>query len=207
MPSKLAPFLIGSLLLHIGLVAVFQIHKRATPPPPIKPTKALVHTVYLKPEAPKKIAALKPEAPKTVAAPKPATPKPQAPKTIAAQKPVAPKPVPKKIATTTSAKKTAAPVAKAKEKVDTPKLAPPPAMSQGYAQEIAMQLKLLLSLPEYGEVKVMLRLGAKGEIANVEILESQSTANEKYLLEMLPKLTLPPPPSGDLPLKLTLSNA
>ncbi|MGE3954075.1 MAG: hypothetical protein AB7F31_02615 [Parachlamydiales bacterium] len=194
MRANLSLFFVASLALHIGLATFFARGERGRPPPKAIPNKAVVHTVYLKPERPTRVAA--PQQAVAKVEPKPAAkvePKPTA-KVEAKPKPAVAKAAPKK---------GPPPVAKAKEKVDTPK----PPLSQDYAQEIAMQLKLLLSLPEYGEVTVMLRLGSKGEVAHIEIVESQSKVNERYLLEMLPKITLPAPPSGEIPLKLTLSNA
>lgn len=60
-----------------------------------------------------------------------------------------------------------------------------------YQDELAGRLKLLLKLPEAGDVKLKLTLGRSGKVEKVEILNSQSEANRKYASEKLPTLTFP----------------
>ena len=60
-----------------------------------------------------------------------------------------------------------------------------------YRDELANRLKLLLRLPEYGEVKVKLTIERSGKIAKVLIISSESSANRKYIEKTLPGLTFP----------------
>lgn len=61
-----------------------------------------------------------------------------------------------------------------------------------YRDELAGRLKLLLRLPEYGDVKVKLTLERSGKVAKVVIESSDSTANRKYIEKTLPGLNFPP---------------
>jgi len=60
-----------------------------------------------------------------------------------------------------------------------------------YRDELASRLKLLLKLPEYGEVKVKLTLGRAGKVVKVEVLSAESTINRKHIEKTLPNLTFP----------------
>lgn len=60
-----------------------------------------------------------------------------------------------------------------------------------YRDELAGRLKLLLRLPEYGEVKIKLTLEKSGKIAKVVVVNSESSANKKYIEKTLPTLTFP----------------
>jgi colicin import membrane protein len=62
----------------------------------------------------------------------------------------------------------------------------------GYRDELAGRLKLLLRLPEYGEVKIKLTLEKTGKVANVVVVSSESSANKKYIEKELPSLSFPP---------------
>lgn len=62
---------------------------------------------------------------------------------------------------------------------------------KGYHEELATRLKLLLRLPDYGEVKVKLTLDRSGRFSNVIILSSESDKNRKYIEKTLPALTYP----------------
>jgi len=57
-----------------------------------------------------------------------------------------------------------------------------------YRDELAARLKLLLKLPEYGEVRVRLTLTRKGTVDKVEIVSSQNKANRDYIEKTLPSL-------------------
>lgn len=61
----------------------------------------------------------------------------------------------------------------------------------GYVDELVSRLKLLLRLPEYGEVKVKLTLERSGKVAKVVINGSKSEANRKYVEKTLPSLNFP----------------
>lgn len=60
-----------------------------------------------------------------------------------------------------------------------------------YRDELAGRLKLLLKLPEYGEVKVKLTLTRAGKVAKVVVVSAESTANKKHIEKTLPSLTFP----------------
>jgi colicin import membrane protein len=60
-----------------------------------------------------------------------------------------------------------------------------------YRDELASRLKLLLRLPEYGDVKVKLTLKRSGRVANVMIVHAESMANHKYIEKTLPSLVFP----------------
>lgn len=61
-----------------------------------------------------------------------------------------------------------------------------------YRDELASRLKLLLSLPEYGEVKIKLTLDRNGKVSKVEVVKAENTANKKYVEKTLPTLKFPP---------------
>jgi colicin import membrane protein len=62
----------------------------------------------------------------------------------------------------------------------------------GYKEELAARLKLLLKLPEYGEVKIKLTLQRSGKVAKVNVLASESDLNRGHIEKTLPNLTFPP---------------
>ena len=59
----------------------------------------------------------------------------------------------------------------------------------GYREELASRLKLLLTLPEYGEVKVKLTLLRSGKVSNVVVVNSMSTKNRNYIEKTIPTLS------------------
>lgn len=61
-----------------------------------------------------------------------------------------------------------------------------------YREELAGRLKLLLRLPEYGDVKINLTLDRTGKVSKVAIVTTDSAVNRKYIEETLPKLSFPP---------------
>ena len=61
-----------------------------------------------------------------------------------------------------------------------------------YRDELAVRLKLLLKLPEYGEIKLKLTVDRSGQVTAVKILSAESSANKKYIEKTLPKLKMPP---------------
>lgn len=61
-----------------------------------------------------------------------------------------------------------------------------------YRDELANRLKLLLRLPDYGEVKIKLTIARSGKVVKVLIIKAESTANRKYVEETLPGLTFSP---------------
>lgn len=60
-----------------------------------------------------------------------------------------------------------------------------------YYEELAHRLKLLLRLPEYGEVVVKLTLDRAGKFMNVVSVGSKSEANKSYIEKALPTLKYP----------------
>jgi colicin import membrane protein len=60
-----------------------------------------------------------------------------------------------------------------------------------YREELAGRLKLLLRLPEYGDVKVNLTLDRTGKVAKVAIVNADSVVNRKYIEKTLPGLSFP----------------
>lgn len=61
----------------------------------------------------------------------------------------------------------------------------------GYRDELASRLKLLLKLPEHGEVKLKLTLERSGSVEKVIILSAENVSNRKYIEKTLPTLTFP----------------
>lgn len=61
-----------------------------------------------------------------------------------------------------------------------------------YRDELAGRLKLLLKLPEYGDVKVNLTLNRSGGVDKVVVVNTESSANRKYIEKILPTLSFPP---------------
>jgi len=60
-----------------------------------------------------------------------------------------------------------------------------------YRDELAGRLRLLLRLPEYGDVKIKLIVERSGKVAKVEIMEAESQINRKYIEKTLPSLSFP----------------
>lgn len=60
-----------------------------------------------------------------------------------------------------------------------------------YRDELAGRLKRLLTLPEFGEVKLKLTLDRSGQVVSVKILAAQSSANKTYIEKTLPTLKMP----------------
>lgn len=60
-----------------------------------------------------------------------------------------------------------------------------------YRSELASRLKLLLKLPEYGDVNIKLTIDRSGRVANVVVVSAESGANRKYIEKTLPALTFP----------------
>lgn len=61
-----------------------------------------------------------------------------------------------------------------------------------YRDELSNRLKLLLRLPDYGDVKIKLTIARSGKVVKVVIVKAESTANRKYVEETLPGLTFSP---------------
>lgn len=61
-----------------------------------------------------------------------------------------------------------------------------------YEEILSARLRLLLTLPDYGNVKISLRLDRQGKVIALTILKSASDENQQYVEKTLPRLTLPP---------------
>ncbi|MBA3815159.1 MAG: hypothetical protein H0X29_01295 [Parachlamydiaceae bacterium] len=61
-----------------------------------------------------------------------------------------------------------------------------------YRDELASRLKLLLKLPEYGEVKIKLILERSGKVSKIIVVSTASVANRKYIEKTLQTITFPP---------------
>lgn len=61
----------------------------------------------------------------------------------------------------------------------------------GYVDELIGRLKILLKLPEYGNVKTMLTLNRSGDVVKVVVVSAESTTNKKYIEKTLPTLSFP----------------
>lgn len=59
------------------------------------------------------------------------------------------------------------------------------------AERIATLLREELRLPEFGEVKVLLRISSLGKLESCEILQSKSAKNAEFLKKRLPELHYP----------------
>lgn len=66
------------------------------------------------------------------------------------------------------------------------------AKEASYRDEIAMRLKIALSLPDYGAVKLKLILNRSGKVESVQILNSESHKNKQYVEKTVPSLIFPP---------------
>lgn len=62
----------------------------------------------------------------------------------------------------------------------------------GYRDELAGRLKLMLRLPEFGEVKIKLTLEKTGRVVKVMVIAAESDLNRKYVEKELPTVSLPP---------------
>ncbi|MBA3957363.1 MAG: hypothetical protein H0X51_03065 [Parachlamydiaceae bacterium] len=62
---------------------------------------------------------------------------------------------------------------------------------RSYYDELASRLKLLLRLPEYGEVKIKLTLERSGRFVKVSVVSAKSSANRAYIEKTLPSVRYP----------------
>jgi outer membrane biosynthesis protein TonB len=57
--------------------------------------------------------------------------------------------------------------------------------------ELIQQLQSSLHLPDFGEVKVQLKLSESGKVENVKVLKAASQKNHEYLIKELPLMSFP----------------
>jgi hypothetical protein len=69
---------------------------------------------------------------------------------------------------------------------------PSSAVERSYRDELASRLKLLLKLPEHGEVQLKLTVDRLGRAIKVNIIKSPSHLNRLYIEKNLPTLKFPP---------------
>ncbi|QLH36449.1 MAG: hypothetical protein HWD61_10185 [Parachlamydiaceae bacterium] len=60
-----------------------------------------------------------------------------------------------------------------------------------YRDELASRLKLMLKLPEHGDVQLKLTLDRSGKVTKVNIVKTASQANRSYVEKSLPALKFP----------------
>lgn len=65
-------------------------------------------------------------------------------------------------------------------------------VEQSYEEILAARLKMLLTLPDYGDVKVKLTIERSGGVVSATVLRSESADNRTYVENILPTLRLPP---------------
>lgn len=61
----------------------------------------------------------------------------------------------------------------------------------GYQRALASKLRSLLTLPEFGDVKLKLTLARTGKVVKIEILSAKSKRNQSYVEEHLAGATMP----------------
>jgi outer membrane biosynthesis protein TonB len=81
-----------------------------------------------------------------------------------------------------------------------------------YRDELASRLKLLLRLPEYGDVKVDLTIDRMGKVVKIAIVSAESVVNRKYIEKTLPEVAFPAfgtnyETAAEYTFTVTLSNA
>jgi colicin import membrane protein len=64
--------------------------------------------------------------------------------------------------------------------------------SVSYEHELVNRLKLLLRLPQYGEVEIDLTLERSGKVAKIKILSAENSVNRQHVEKNVPTLVFPP---------------
>ncbi len=62
---------------------------------------------------------------------------------------------------------------------------------KNYRDELASRLKLMLKLPDHGDVQLKLTLDRTGKATKVSVVKSESSANRSYIEKTLPNLKFP----------------
>lgn len=60
-----------------------------------------------------------------------------------------------------------------------------------YRNELAHRIKMLLKLPQYGDIQIKLTVDRSGNVLNMQVLTSESKENKSYIEKTLPKLKMP----------------
>jgi outer membrane biosynthesis protein TonB len=195
---QLKTFLVFATVLHLPFVWLFLTH---TPILTLAPTKKTVAQTVKLQSSPEPIAAV--EKP-TRAPPPPPKPKPK-PKSEPKSKPKEPK-------KTVLSEKQKEQLSKLRdsykptsEKVSSTstqqlsKLTLNTSNFESYGKTLTEELKRRLILPEFGAVKVALTIQADGSISEMQILETESDKNKRFVLKKLQNVRLPKPPKGRSP--------
>lgn len=209
------------IAMHLCLIGYCYLQSAVTPARPVRKS-VMVQSVTLKPKSAKAAKpvsaaaapAVKPTPAKKEAAPTPAAKKEKIAKPAAPTKTAPTKSAPiakaKPAETATAAKKpkiNAEALAQVKanlQKIDHQATAAAPAVTAAvavtsdvsaprpYEDLLAERLHLLLTLPDYGDVTIRLKLSRMGKVLNVSIVKSASEENRQYVQKTVPNLSLPP---------------
>lgn len=79
-------------------------------------------------------------------------------------------------------------------------------IAQTQSQWVMAVLQAWLTLPEYGEVTIKLTLSPQGHVELIELIESKSKSNTKYVFEALQHAKLPIQLDSEKTFTLVLSN-
>lgn len=63
---------------------------------------------------------------------------------------------------------------------------------QRYEEALATRLKSLLTLPDYGDVRVKVTLNREGHVQSVQVINAKSEENRAYVAKILPTVKFPP---------------
>jgi len=197
--------------LHLALLATFAVMKKPAAPAKRPHKQLVVRMVEPLPPPPPPAAPPPPPpapAPKPKPKPKPkaAPPKATKPKPKPKPKPAPPKRDREREKKLREVKERIAKIGQTKDKSPqssstlqkaVPKLAVDRTAKrlnvdeQLYCDELARRLRLLLRLPEFGEIKLLLTIDRSGTVCGVEVVRSLSVKNRTYVIDKLSSAQLP----------------
>lgn len=61
-----------------------------------------------------------------------------------------------------------------------------------YKDELRARLKLMLKLPQYGDVKIKLTINRQGKVSDLKVISAANQMNKEYIEKNLKKMNLPP---------------
>lgn len=61
-----------------------------------------------------------------------------------------------------------------------------------YKDELRSRLKLMLKLPQYGDVKIKLTINRQGKVSDLKVISAANQMNKEYIEKNLKKMNLPP---------------
>ncbi|MDP1836221.1 MAG: hypothetical protein Q8K75_09905 [Chlamydiales bacterium] len=203
--------IVGMVLVAHAFALFLLLREQVVVSQPLRRPHIVVKTISLSPQP---VVVTAPvvqvqEIPVVVPKPKPnpkpvSTPKQTPPKPVVAKKetPKPPSPPPKQTAALSKARESLAalknqsqetPVAHSSVVIPTlaPSVASLPQTSGpselSYQDDLAVRLRSLLRLPEYGDVKVSLTIDRSGKVLAFEVLQSENAANRRYVDTHLPR--------------------